>query len=41
MVCEAHQKVLATVATSEEEIKCLTHTRDCSQTRARSKSKDH
>ena len=40
MVCEAHQKALATVATSEEEIERLSHTWNCSQSRARSKSRD-
>ena len=37
----AHQKVLAVVATLEEEIERLSCTRNCSQSRARSKSKDH
>ena len=37
----AHQKVLATVATLEEENDRLSRTRNCSQSRARSKSRDH
>ena len=41
MVCEAHQKVLATAATLEEEIKRLNCTQNCSELRARSKSRDH
>ena len=36
----AHQKALAAVATIEEEINWLSHTRPCSKSRARSKSKD-
>ena len=40
-VCMAHQKALATVATLEEEIERLSCTGNCSQSRARSKSKDH
>ena len=40
MVHEAHQKALAAVATLEEEIERLSHTRNCSQLRARSKSRD-
>ena len=40
-VCTAHQKVLATVATLEEEIERLSQTRNHSQSRARSKSRDH
>ena len=40
-LCEAHQKALATVATLEEEIERLSCTRNCSQLRARSKSRDH
>ena len=40
MVCEAHQKALAAVATLEEEIERLGHTRNCSQLRARSKNRD-
>ena len=40
MVCEAHQKVLATVDTLEEEIKRLNHTQAHLQSRARSKSRD-
>ena len=39
-VCEAHQKALATVATLEEEIERLSCTQNCSQSRARSKSRD-
>ena len=39
-VCTAHQKVLAMVATLEEEIERLSRTRNCSQSRARSKSRD-
>ena len=41
MVCEAHQKVLATVSTLEEEIERLSHTQARSQSRAGSKSRDH
>ena len=41
MVCEAHQKELAMVATLEEEIERLSCTRNHSQSRARSKSRDH
>ena len=41
MVHEAHQKALATGATLEEEIERLSHTRNHSQSRARSKSRDH
>ena len=40
MVCEAHQKALATVATLEEEIERLSHTQNHSELRARSKSRD-
>ena len=40
MVCEAHQKVLAAVTALEEEIERLSHTRNCSKLRARSKSRD-
>ena len=40
MVCEAHQKALAAVTILEEEIERLSHTRNCSQSRARSKSRD-
>ena len=40
MVREAHQKVLATVSTLEEEIERLNHTWARSQSRARSKSRD-
>ena len=40
MVHEAHQKVLATVSTLEEEIGRLNHTWAQSQSRARSKSRD-
>ena len=36
----AHQKLLAAVATLEEEIERLSWTRNCSQSRARSKSRD-
>ena len=39
-VHEAHQKVLATVPTLEEEIERLSHTWNHSQSRARSKSRD-
>ena len=41
MVCEAHQKVLAAISTLEKEIERLNCTRACSQSRARSKSRDH
>ena len=41
MVHTGHQKVLATVATLEEEIERLSWTRNCPQLRARSKSRDH
>ena len=40
-VCEAHQKALAMVATLKEEIERLSHTQNCLETRARSKSRDH
>ena len=40
MVCEAHQKALAMVATLEE-IERLSHTWNCSELRVRSKSRDH
>ena len=40
MVCEVHQKVLATVATLKEEIESLSPTQAHSQSRARSKSRD-
>ena len=40
-VHEAHQKVLATVATLEEKIEQLSHTQAHLQSRARSKSRDH
>ena len=40
MVCKAHQKVLDTVATLEEEIERLSHTQAHSQLRARSKNRD-
>ena len=39
-MCRAHQKALAAVATLEEEINWLSHTRACSKSRARSKSRD-
>ena len=38
---EAHQKVLAAILTLEKEIERLNHTRAHSQSRARSKSRDH
>ena len=41
MVCEAHQKALAAVATQEEENEWLNHTQAHSQSRARSKSRNH
>ena len=41
MVHEAHQKVLAMVATLEEEIEKLNCTRNHSELRVRSKSRDH
>ena len=41
MVCEAHQKVLAMVATLEEEIERLSCTQNHSEMRVRSKSRDH
>ena len=40
-ICEAHQKVLATAATLKEEIERLSHTQNCPEVRARSKSRDH
>ena len=40
-VQEAHQKVLGTISTLEREIERLHHTRAQSQSRARSKSRDH
>ena len=40
MVCKAHQKALAAVATLEEEIERLSRTRNHSQSRARPKSRD-
>ena len=40
-VWEAHQKMLATVTTLEEEIERLSRTRNHSKLRARSKSRDH
>ena len=40
MVCEAHQKALAMVTTLEEEIERLSHAQNCSEPRARSKSRD-
>ena len=40
MVCEAHQKALAAVATLEEEIERLNHTQNHSEPRTRSKSRD-
>ena len=40
MVCESHQKVLAAVATLEEEIERLSHIQAHSQSRSRSKSWD-
>ena len=39
-ICEAHQKVLATAATLEEEIERLSHTQNCPEMRARSKTRD-
>ena len=39
-MCKAHQKALAAVATLEEEIDRLSHTRAHSKSRARSKSRD-
>ena len=41
MVCTAHQKALATVATLEEEIERLSQTGNHSQSRARSKNRDY
>ena len=41
MVCEAHQKALAMAATLEEEIERLSCTWNHSESRARSKSRDH
>ena len=40
-VCEANQKALVMAATLKEEIERLSHTWNCSETRARSKSRDH
>ena len=40
MVCEAHQKALAMVATLEKEIERLNCTWNCSELRARPKSRD-
>ena len=40
MVCKAHQKALATAAILEEEVERLSHTQNCSELRARSKSRD-
>ena len=40
-VCKVHQKALATVATLEKEIDRLNHTQACSQSRARTRSRDH
>ena len=41
MVHEAHQKALAMVATLEEDIERLSHTWNHSESRVRSKSRDH